>query len=87
MQDQSGSNNYGYVSQESNTNFAHQKQTSDLTGSTIGGGLTPGSMANGNYAVTLQGGGATAGTNGSDGQWSQTIQNGQNNRAVVSQDH
>lgn len=86
VQEQTGSQNYGYVAQESNNNFAHQKQTSAITTS-IGGGLTPGGMDNGNYAVTLQGGGSATGTNGADGQWSQTIQNGQNNRALVSQDH
>lgn len=86
VQDQTGSNNYGYVSQESNGNFAHQSQTSAIT-SSIGGGLTPGSIDNGNYARTLQGGSASSGTNGSDNQWSQTIQSGQNNRALVSQDH
>lgn len=86
VQDQTGGNNYGHVSQESNGNFAHQNQTSSLA-STIGGGLDPGSIDNGNYARTLQGGGSASGTNGSDNQWSQTIQNGQNNRVLVSQDH
>ena len=86
VQEQTGSNNYGYVTQESSRNFAHQSQTSS-TVTRNGGGLPSSDNDNGNYALTLQGGGAAAGTNGSDGQWSQTIQNGQNNRAIVSQDH
>lgn len=85
VQEQTGSHNYGYVTQESSRNFAHQRQTSDINSSS-GGGLPLSNNANGNYAVTLQGGGASVGTNGSDGQWSQTIQAGQNNRAIVSQD-
>lgn len=86
VQEQTGSQNYGYVLQNSNGNFAHQSQTSSIT-SSIGGGLDPGSIDNGNYARTLQGGGAAGGSNGTDNQWSQTIQSGQNNRAIVSQDH
>jgi hypothetical protein len=86
VQEQTGSNNYGYVSQESNRSFAHQSQTSS-TNTLNGGGMPASDNDNGNYAVTLQGGGTSVGTNGADGQWSQTIQNGQNNRAIVSQDH
>lgn len=86
VQTQTGSGNYGYVTQESNRNFAHQSQTSSIT-TPNGGGLAASNNDNGNYAITRQGGGANAGTNGSDAQWSQTIQNGQNNRAMVSQDH
>ena len=86
VQQQTGGSNYGYVSQESSRNFAHQSQTSAI-GTPNGGGLPLSDNNNGNYAVTLQGGGLSVGTNGDNGQWSQTIQNGQNNRAIVSQDH
>jgi len=86
VQEQTGSGNYGYVTQESNRNFAQQSQTSSIT-TPNGGGLAASNNDNGNYAITRQGGGANAGTNGSDAQWSQTIQNGQNNRAMVNQDH
>ncbi len=85
VQEQTGSNNYGQVTQESSGNFAHQSQTSSIT-SSIGGGLVPGSIDNGNYARTLQGGGTGVGAT-ADNQWSQIVQNGQNNRALVSQDH
>ena len=88
VQQQVGGNNYGYVDQDSNGNFAHQSQTSALS-SSIGGGLLPGGVDNGNYADTRQGNltGAAAGTNGADAQWSQVVQDGQNNRAIVRQDH
>lgn len=86
VQCQTGSENYGYVDQDSNGNFAQQVQVSSI-GSTIGGGLNPGSSANGNFADTRQGGGSQAGSNGSDAQWSQVFQTGQNNRAIVRQDH
>lgn len=86
VQEQAGSSNYGYVTQESSRNFAHQSQTSSAN-TLNGGGLAASNNDNGNFAITMQGGGAAAGANGSDGQWSQTIQNGQNNRAIVSQDH
>jgi hypothetical protein len=86
VQTQNGSNNYGYVTQESSRNFAHQSQTSSAN-TLNGGGLAASDNDNGNYAITMQGGGANTGNNGADGQWSQTIQNGQNNRAIVSQDH
>lgn len=89
VQQQVGGNNYGFVDQDSNGSFAHQFQTSDPTLSTVGGGFTPGGINNGNYADTRQGNlsGAAAGTNGADAQWSQVVQNGQNNRAIVRQDH
>lgn len=76
VQDQDGSNNYGNIDQDSDSNFAHQKQ--DGTG---------------NFARTGQG---TVGSilglipvsdPASNGQWSQTIQTGNNNVSVVSQDH
>ncbi|GAB2708356.1 hypothetical protein GCM10011495_34620 [Hymenobacter frigidus] len=86
VQCQTGSENYGYVDQDSNGNFAQQEQVSSIS-SSIGGGLNPGSASNGNFADTRQGNGFQAGSNGSDAQWSQVFQNGQNNRAMVRQDH
>jgi minor curlin subunit len=87
VQCQTGSNNYGYVDQDSNKNFAHQNQTSSI-GTSVGGGQGPSNATNGNWADTRQGNGiGPVGANGSDGQWSQVVQNGQNNRASVRQDH
>ena len=83
VQCQTGSNNYGYVDQNSNKNFAHQDQKSPI-GTSLGGGLSPSSSANGNWADTRQGGNGGAGV---DGQWSQILQNGNNNRASVRQDN
>ena len=74
VQCQTGSNNYGYVDQNSNRNFAHQDQRSPITTS----------AGNGNFADTRQGG---AGGAASDGQWSQILQNGQRNTALVRQDN
>lgn len=82
VQEQAGSANYGYVDQDSDRNFAHQNQTSSI-GTVFGGGNAPSSILNGNFADTRQGSGASA----TDGQWSQIVQNGQNNRAIVRQDH
>ena len=82
VQEQTGSANYGYVDQDSDRNFAHQNQTSSI-GTVFGGGNAPSSILNGNFADTRQGSGASA----TDGQWSQVVQNGQNNRAIVRQDH
>jgi len=82
VQEQTGAHNYGYVDQDSDNNFAHQDQTSSLL-TQFGGGLAPSSAANGNWADTRQGNGTAA----SDGQWSQVVQNGQNNRSTVRQDH
>ena len=87
VQCQTGSNNYGYVDQDSNRNFAHQDQTSSIT-TANGGGLANSDSNNGNWADTRQGNGiGPVGANGPDGQWSQVVQNGQNNRASVRQDH
>ena len=86
VQCQTGSNNYGYVDQDSNKNFAHQDQTSSI-GTSVGGGLGPGNATNGNWADTRQGNGVGPVGASSDGQWSQVVQNGQNNRASVRQDH
>lgn len=86
VQCQTGSNNYGYVDQDSNNNFAHQDQTSSITTS-AGGGLPLSDQNNGNWADTRQGNGVGPVGPSSDGQWSQVVQNGQNNRASVRQDH
>jgi len=86
VQCQTGSNNYGYVDQDSNNNFAHQDQTSSIATST-GGGLPSSDSNNGNWADTRQGNGVGPVGASSDGQWSQVVQNGQNNRASVRQDH
>ena len=86
VQCQTGSNNYGYVDQDSNNNFAHQDQTSSITTS-VGGGLPISDSNNGNWADTRQGNGVGPVGPSSDGQWSQVVQNGQNNRASVRQDH
>ena len=82
VQEQTGAHNYAYVGQNSDRNFAHQDQTSSLA-TAFGGGLAPSSSANGNFADTRQGNGTAA----SDGQWSQVIQSGQNNRSTVRQDN
>ena len=86
VQSQTGSNNYGYVDQDSNNNFAHQDQTSSIATS-VGGGLPLSNSNNGNWADTRQGNGVGPVGPSSDGQWSQVVQNGQNNRASVRQDH
>lgn len=86
VQCQTGSNNYEYVDQDSNNNFAHQDQTSSITTS-AGGGLPASDQNNGNWADTRQGGALHNVGGSTDGQWSQVVQNGQNNRASVRQDH
>lgn len=75
VQEQAGDNNYGYIDQDSDGNFAHQKQTSPT--SIFVNGVT------GNFADTRQGDGSF----GSNNQWSQVVQTGEGNAAIVRQDH
>lgn len=86
VQEQEGAHNYAYIDQDSDRNFAHQSQESSLLTS-IGGGLAPSSSANGNWVETRQGGSTSILAGNTDGQWSQVVQDGQNNRASVRQDH
>ncbi|WBO82773.1 hypothetical protein [Hymenobacter yonginensis] len=74
VQEQTGDLNYGYIDQDSDDNFAHQKQT-NATGLIFG--------IPGNFADTRQGDGSL----GSNNQWSQVVQDGSGNAAIVRQDH
>ncbi|UYZ59614.1 hypothetical protein [Hymenobacter latericus] len=74
VQDQDGDFNYGFIDQDSDRNFAHQKQTNAAFSGA------------GNFADTRQGNGP-AGSGNADRQWSQVVQNGNGNAAIVRQDH
>ncbi|MEJ7662443.1 MAG: hypothetical protein WKG07_24190 [Hymenobacter sp.] len=66
VQEQTGSQNYGYVLQNSNGNLCSPESGQSPFPALLGAALTPEASTNGNYARTMQGGGAAGGTNGTD---------------------